>query len=87
MVKVKELENLELFKIMIERFKKEEISIEELQFIRDFTLKANHNELFYSHKKAIDDFTKFINEKIKENNQAIFSKKVLKSYTMASLSF
>ncbi len=66
-IKISELKNLELVKIMIEKFNEEEVSIEALKFLRDVALTANNYELFYTNRKAIDDFTNYIDKKIKEN--------------------
>lgn len=66
-VKADELKDLELVKIMIEKFNKDEISIDALKFLREVALTANNYELFYTNKKAIDEFTNYINKKIEEN--------------------
>ena len=66
-IKISELKNLELVKIMIEKFNEEEVSIEALKFLRDVALTANNYELFYTNRKAIDDCTNYIDKKIKEN--------------------
>ena len=66
-IKISELKNLELVKIMIEKFNEEEVSIEALKFLRDVALTANNYELFYTNRKAIDDFTNYIDKKFKEN--------------------
>ena len=66
-IKVSELKDLELVKILIEKFNEDEVSIDTLKFLRDFALTANNYELFHTNKKAIDDFTMFINKKIEEN--------------------
>lgn len=65
-VSVKELKDLELVKIMVKEFLEDEISIEKLKFLRDVALTANNYELFYTNKKAIDELTMYIDEKIKE---------------------
>ena len=65
-VSVKELKDLELVKIMVKEFLEDEISIEALKFLRDVALTANNYELFYTNKKAIDELTMYIDEKIKE---------------------
>ena len=66
-VKADELKDLELVKIMIEKFNEDEISIDALKFLREVALTANNYELFYTNKKAIDEFTNYINKKIEEN--------------------
>lgn len=66
-VKADELKDLELVKIMIEKFNKDEIPIDALKFLREVALTANNYELFYTNKKAIDEFTNYINKKIEEN--------------------
>lgn len=65
-VSVKELKDLELVKIMVKEFLEDEICIEALKFLRDVALTANNYELFYTNKKAIDELTMYIDEKIKE---------------------
>lgn len=66
-VNKQELLELDLIKLVIEKFNQDEISIDALLEIRNIALTANDCELFYTHKKAIDQFSHFIDEKINEH--------------------
>jgi len=63
-VRKDELLNLELIRVIIQRFDRNEIPLQTLEALRDSVV--NNSEFYYAHKNAINEFNYFLDKKHRE---------------------